>query len=273
MESYFKSFDGTEIWYKYHKGERDCIVFIHGLTGSSSAWNEAFTFFSKLGYSILLMDLRGHGSSQKPVSNYRIEDAVKDISLLLDSKKIKKAIIVGHSFGGMVCQKFYELHPNKVIKIILISTNYSTIRYKRVFLKSLITTILIVLGIPLFKLLRLEKEGGKVDYSKFRGSSDMDLKRIFIDLRITNLVPFLRFFIETIKHDSHNALDRLDVPILIIHGEKDSILPKRAADDLHSIYRKSSKLILIENEGHIPIINSPEKINRIINEFLKKKKL
>ena len=95
-DTYFSTNDKVKIWYSFHKGEKDCLVFLSGITGSSSAWDPISSFFKK--YSIVTMDYRGHGLSDKPVENakYSISLIAEDLKHILDEYKIKKVILGGY---------------------------------------------------------------------------------------------------------------------------------------------------------------------------------
>jgi len=62
MSPWFYSFDNTRIWFNYIKGKLPCLVFLHGLGGSSSSWQQIYLFFVKKGHAILLVDMSGHGA-------------------------------------------------------------------------------------------------------------------------------------------------------------------------------------------------------------------
>ena len=73
-DTYFSTNDKVKIWYSFHKGEKDCLVFLSGITGSSSAWDPISSFFKK--YSISLI--------------------AEDLKHILDEYKIKKVILGGY---------------------------------------------------------------------------------------------------------------------------------------------------------------------------------
>ena len=95
-ESFFK---GDFICYRTNdfQVKRQTLIFIHGLSGSSSAWLEYENKFGST-YNILTFDLRGHGKSAKPkkYKDYEIANIVKDIGDLIEYLGIKNYILISH---------------------------------------------------------------------------------------------------------------------------------------------------------------------------------
>jgi pimeloyl-ACP methyl ester carboxylesterase len=88
------------------------IVFVHGAWRASWCWQENFIgFFVERGFRVLAPSLRGHGQSPttKPLKRCSISDYVSDVSLVLETLP-SPPILVGHSMGGFVVQKYLESH-------------------------------------------------------------------------------------------------------------------------------------------------------------------
>ena len=69
IRKYFKSFDGAKIFYSLSKRSNSWLIFVHGMGGDETAWIKERAYFTKLDFSTLALDLRGHGlsaRSQKP---------------------------------------------------------------------------------------------------------------------------------------------------------------------------------------------------------------
>lgn len=118
-----KHFDsnGVEIHYSM-AGSGSPVLLIHGL-GASAQMNWGAPGILKAlqeRYQVIAMDVRGHGSSDKPDNPqaYGLE-MVKDVMRLLDHLKIKKAHIIGYSMGGMIAMKFATQHPERVQSLAL----------------------------------------------------------------------------------------------------------------------------------------------------------
>ncbi len=265
---FFTSFDNTKIWYNYIKGRKTCIVFLHGLTGSSSAWNPFYPDLQKKGHSILLMDVRGHGLSEKPVEKekYTLEYVAKDLFYLLNKLKIKKIILIGHCYGGMISQLFYQKYPTYVKKIVLINAHYNFSSNKfRYFLSWIVYSFYYILSI-LLSPLSFEKNHIHLDYTKFRISHDLSPRRIYEDIRATSFRTFLPFTKNTLHIDFTDTLKKVKIPVLIIHGKNDLVIPLKVANEMKKKIKNSTLKLLDTN--HVSVINVPEEILDEIKNFL-----
>src|SRR3989338_1584987 len=116
MSSFMKSHDGLEIHYVYKpvKSSKPVLLFLHGLGANYSEWKQTMVLARNRGYSTLAIDLRGHGLSSAPEKKefYALEHFANDLKKILIQLKIKKFILIGHSFGGSIaivyCTKYLD---------------------------------------------------------------------------------------------------------------------------------------------------------------------
>ena len=114
----FASTGGTEI-----DPKKQTILLMHGSGLSHIVWSLHEQFYVSQGFNVLAVDLPGHGNSDGPAlkSIQEISDWVK---LLMESVKIKKIIIVGHSQGSLVGIDFASRYPNLVSSLVLVAGSY-----------------------------------------------------------------------------------------------------------------------------------------------------
>lgn len=94
------------------------LLILHGLYGSSDNWLSIGTKLSKY-FTVHLIDLRNHGNSpHHPTHNYQV--MCEDLRLYLDTKKISKCILAGHSMGGKTAMLFSLIHPTFIEKLIIL---------------------------------------------------------------------------------------------------------------------------------------------------------
>lgn len=104
------------------------VVFIHGL-GMDNLSSFYYTLANPLvhtGAEVILYDLRGHGLSERPRTGYQVQDAVADLTALLDALAIDGPVhVVGNSYGGIVALGFAVAHPHRVASMVLIEAHFS----------------------------------------------------------------------------------------------------------------------------------------------------
>lgn len=104
------------------EGVEQTIVFIHGFAGCAETWEFQINHFAKH-YRVVIPDLRGHGQSDAPYTDYTMPEIVADIQAIADHLKLpEKFVLVGHSFGGSICVEYVTAHPERVGKLVLIAT-------------------------------------------------------------------------------------------------------------------------------------------------------
>jgi pimeloyl-ACP methyl ester carboxylesterase len=97
------------------------VILIHGYTDNARDWVPLIPYLSKKS-RLIAVDIRGHGRSDKPECCYARIDFAYDIKLLLDVLHIPRADMVGHSLGSMITQVLAEQWPDRVRKVVLISS-------------------------------------------------------------------------------------------------------------------------------------------------------
>jgi non-heme chloroperoxidase len=97
------------------------VIFLHGVTDSCRSFEP---LLDRLPDTIraLAITLRGHGASSKPDDGYRYADMAEDLRAFMDALALPAAVIVGHSMGGMVAQRFAATHPDRVAGLVLMGT-------------------------------------------------------------------------------------------------------------------------------------------------------
>ncbi|GAB3502450.1 alpha/beta hydrolase [Spirosoma knui] len=113
--------DGTEIYYK-DWGTGQPIVFHHGWPLSADDWDAQMMFFLTRGYRVIAADRRGHGRSTQSPDGHDIDSYAADIAELVELLDLNDAIHIGHSTGGGVVARYVAKHgQGRVDKAVLIS--------------------------------------------------------------------------------------------------------------------------------------------------------
>ena len=255
------------IHYRYNKfvAGRSTLVFLHGLTGSSSSWREYEQAFDA-DYNICTIDLRGHGLSVKPrePEEYGIKHFARDVATVLEELQITRCIIVSHSFGTLVALELYLQRPEKVEKIFFFSPNYNL---NSRWLNRLTNPVVNLLAAALSRLPLPLHAGKQIDYSKFPQVGDWDIALNIADIANTTL----RVYCYCLQQISSAALDwqwpRVLVPTLIVHGKQDSIVPLANARTLAARMPRA-KFLELENANHLFVLNNYRQTILVMRDFL-----
>jgi pimeloyl-ACP methyl ester carboxylesterase len=112
-------FKDMKVHYKsLGKGET-ALVFVHGWTADMTSWRyQVPAFDGKV--RMVLIDLPGHGKSDKPKTDYSMEFFAKAVDAVLADAGVEKAVLAGHSMGTPVVRQYYRLYPKKVLGLIAV---------------------------------------------------------------------------------------------------------------------------------------------------------
>lgn len=258
-------FSEKGIYYRTNEFDHNkkTLVFVHGLSGSSSSWTE---YERRLGdkYNILNFDMRGHGTSIRMAkySDYEIKKITEDLHDLVVFLKIEKFIFISHSFGTLVTFEFMKNYGGIVEKVVFLNPDFYP---KRRFITHLILPLLYCGRI--FDLIHFhQKVGRHVDYYPFFNTYDWDLSRIYVDVRNTTLRAYLYCFLQSEQVNYESFLSQINVPVLVFHGNKDTFFPL-SSSIIISEKIKNSKLIIMDGD-HFILFKKIDAVVSSIIEFI-----
>ena len=269
-----KSHDGLEIHYVYKpvKSSKPVLLFLHGLGANYSEWKQTMVLARNRGYSTLAIDLRGHGLSSAPEKKefYALEHFANDLKKILIQLKIKKFILIGHSFGGSIaivyCTKYLDASLQKMV-LIESTYKYPYKKYHELninpffcFLLRKMVEFKILTNksfprIPELDLMKLPKEN--IFFQIYDELYHTPFKVIF------QCLDAAKYFSTRQEKQIVSALRKVKSPTLLISGTNDTIVNKKYSYELKNII-PHSKLKIFEKAGH----QFPLEENKIFNKEL-----
>ena len=120
MNESYVELNKIKISYEIH-GEGYPLILLHGFAMYKEFWKWNVKELSKE-FRVITLDIRGCGETDHPAESYSMEELADDIRALLDYLNLDKTHLGGHSFGGMIAQYFALNYPNRLNKLILMST-------------------------------------------------------------------------------------------------------------------------------------------------------
>jgi pimeloyl-ACP methyl ester carboxylesterase len=262
-----EKFFENKIYYRTNewKPGRKTLVFVHGVSGSSSAWWPYEKIFENK-YNILTYDIRGHGKSKKypDYEDYSVKNFAGDLHDLVSFLKIEKFVLISSSFATLIAREYLKQYRDTVIALVFTSTeDFEENEFRLKIIRPIIKIATGIIGLFPFN----PKPRGHVDYSKIK-NWDWSPERNFADTRNTGLRSQFYTIRQSFQPGQEHELEKINVPVLIIHGEKDSIVPIKNAIAF-SKKIKNSKFIKIPKYDHDIHHNAVKEMSEAIENFVK----
>ncbi|RAZ83063.1 carboxylesterase [Mesorhizobium hawassense] len=234
------------------------LVFVHGFTTTAEFWREQIGAFSSR-YKVVRINLPGHGLSPRPPGrSYTIEafaDDVLEVFLRLD---IRQAVLVGLSMGGTIAQSFTLAHPERVQALVLVGATPHGLGE----------------DVNVDNVLKAIDDLGVVQASQnviersFGSAASQELLD-FARQEVAQTPDFVaREAIASLNaSDTRSRLGDIRVPTLVVVGNEDVITPP-AESVILAASIPDSRLEVIEDAGHFPMLEQPRKFNEVLTAFL-----
>jgi 3-oxoadipate enol-lactonase len=243
-----KTHDGLNLYYEVSGNTESAktLVFLNGLSQSTMAWAFVVPYFKK-DYKIVLLDFILQGQSDKNSEIRDFDKHAADVKNLLDQLKIEKATLIGLSYGSLVAQHFALLFPNRLNKLILMSTfAHKTPYFEAIELAW--ARALEMGGYPLLFDIMLPSVIGE-DYFKNPIIPIELMRQARADVNTDASALFKLMLATKQRPDYREKLKGISTPTLIIHGEKDLLLPTHMAAEVHKAIPQSL-FEIFPNVGH-----------------------
>ncbi len=267
--------DGVEIFYK-DWGQGQPIVFSHGWPLSADDWDAQMLFFLQRGYRVIAHDRRGHGRSTQVRSGHDMDHYADDLAALAEHLELKDAVHVGHSTGGGEVVHYIARHSEKRV-----------------------AKAAIIAAVPPLMLKTPKNPGGlpKEVFDGFQTQVATNRAQFYYDLPAGPFYGYNRpgakpsqgviwnwwrqgMMGGAIAHydgivafsqtDFTEDLQKITVPVLVMHGDDDQIVPYADSAPLSAKLLKNGELKTYKGYPHGMPTTHADKINADLLAFLKK---
>jgi len=226
------------------------LIFIHGSGSDHSLWSHQYAKLHKH-YNIVAVDLPGHGRSQGS-GETDVRAYCVWISKLLDVLHLKNSIVIGHSLGAAITLQFALNYPQDIKGIVVVGGGL-----KMPVNPSLLELLKVnpAQAIELICKFSLARENRPKFFDALKKSlSGANINILYGDLTACN------------KLDLTGEIEKIAVPALVICGVEDKMTP---ADFSRQIAENidGAKLCLIEDAGHMVMMERPKEFNNTLNAF------
>ena len=236
--------NGIRLAYE-RRGTGSPLVLLHGYPLDHHLWDEVAPLLENT-FELILPDLRGFGESSTVDSFYAMEDIASDIAALLDHLEIQKTAIVGHSMGGYVALAFARLYPERVSGFGLVSSQVLADPPDRKEGRYKSAAEVADKGIASVVETMTPKFTSSPQLQKFaRESMERQQPAAYIGA--------LKAMAERV--DSSPLLSSLNVPVVIVHGDADALIPIDRAREVKAAI-PHAHLVEITGAGHMPMMEA-----------------
>ncbi|RWN98198.1 alpha/beta hydrolase [Mesorhizobium sp.] len=272
--STFTTQDGTEIFYK-DWGTGQPIVFHHGWPLSADDWDNQMLFFLDKGYRVIAHDRRGHGRSTQTATGNEMDTYAADVAALVVHLDLKNAVHIGHSTGGGEVARYVARYggEGRVAKAVLIGAvppimlktdsnpGGLPIEVFDGFRAALVANrAQFYRDVPAGPFYGFNREGAKVS----QGAVDNWWRQGMMGGAKAHY-DCIEAFSET---DFTEDLTKIDVPVLIMHGDDDQIVPIADSALLAAELVRHGTLKVYKGLPHGMCTTHPEIINPDLLAFI-----
>jgi 3-oxoadipate enol-lactonase len=241
-------------------GEGPPLLFIHGLGGSLEDWDAQLPFFQKR-FTVITVDLRGHGRSEKPRGIYSMQLFASDLAALINFLRLPKVHVVGISLGGGVAFQVALDAPELVASLTIVNSGPEMI------LRTFKEKFAVWLRFAIINTMGLQKLGQVVAAKLFPGPEDAAAKQAFLERYARNEAHAYKAALRAFVGWTVSAqLGAINCPTLIMSADQD--YTPVSAKEAYVGKISGAKLVVIPDSHHAAPVERPEAFNRLLGEFL-----
>ncbi len=264
---------GTEVNYVDigEQGRDRPMVFVHGLAGQWQNWLENIPRFAQ-SRRVVALDLPGFGMSEMPSEKITIEGYGEVVGELCDQLDLNPAVLIGNSMGGFVAADLAVRRSDSVERLLLLSAagvSQMDVAKRPILAGTKALGLFIHESIAQHKWLVRRpalRHAALLIVARHpsRISADMAYEGLLKGAGTAGFETALRACLE---YDSRERLPQIGCPVLVVWGEKDAIIPVEDADTFVEMIEGARKIVM-EDTGHIPMVERACTFNDTLQEFL-----
>jgi pimeloyl-ACP methyl ester carboxylesterase len=256
---------GDIVTYYEEAGSGAPLVLICGLSQDLQVWRFQVPELSKH-CRVISYDNRGAGRTSAPDQPYSIAGMADDLATLLDKLQVESAHILGVSMGGVIAQALALAHPERVRKLILVSTLARPDGYFRLAIRNWMN--IRRTDMPFEQICRFVS---RWPYSPAFYDNE-PLYEKFVQMLAANPYAqkshaFLRQADALLSYDAGDSAKNIRAQTLILAGAHDNLVPPYHSEHLAKLIAGSTRRVL--NGAHLGLVEFPDEYNREVLAFLR----
>ncbi|WP_440599804.1 alpha/beta fold hydrolase (plasmid) [Acinetobacter soli] len=273
--SVFKTNDGLEIFYK-DWGPRDAqiLFFHHGWPLSSDDWDAQLLYFVEKGYRVIAHDRRGHGRSSQVWDGHDMDHYADDVAALVKYLRIDKAVHIGHSTGGGEVVRYISRHgESKVSKAILVSAVPPLMVQTQDNPNGLPKSVFDDFQNQLFnnraEFYRVIPQGPFYGFNRPHvEESEAIIQNWWRQGMMGSTKAHFDGIVAFSQTDFTEDLKKITVPVLVMHGDDDQVVPFEISGKLSAELVQNGVLKVYHGYSHGMLTLNADVINPDLLEFI-----
>jgi len=250
----------------YHEvtGAGEPVVLISGLGADAHFWYKQVSALARA-FMVIALDNRDTSRSAMASGPYSIRDMAEDVKDLLDAIEVDSAHVVGASLGGFIAQEFALAYPQRARRLVLCCTSFGGPHAVPIPPETLVV-LMNRTGDPERDLRAFLPVQIATDYLETH-AAEVDA---YVAWRVSHPQPpeaYQRQLAAAAGHNTEDRLGRLQVPVLILHGALDRVVPAANAALLAQRLPRA-RLHIFPDAGHLFLWERADESNRLIMQFL-----
>jgi pimeloyl-ACP methyl ester carboxylesterase len=248
----FLDIDALTVRYRLD-GQGAAVLLLHGWGGSLESWGPVFDDLRRA-HTVCAFDLPGFGASTRPAEAWGSADYAQLTLRLMDRLGLRRPHLLGHSFGGQVSIRLAAAHPQRVGKLILVSS--AGVRRRRPWRVQLKRALA---GVGKLAAAYGGSPGRRLREAIYRRVQSSDY---------ASAGPLRATLVKVVNEDVTALLPSIASPTLLVWGERDPEVPVAAAQLMAQLMPRA-QLVVFENAGHFPYLDHFGRFRLVVGRFLR----
>ena len=224
------------------EGAQKTIMFVHGYAGVLESWEHQINYFAR-SYRVVAPDLRGHGQSDAPYTEYTMPELVADLQAIVETLALpEKFVLVAHSFGGSIAVEYANAYPERLEKLVLIATAGEYPLPKAAALAAKIPAKLVQ------------------PFWKYRNRFDAEY-HVMKRMAANNMLQWRGW----------SLMRNINLPTLVITGERDKYFPREVFEDVGKMI-PNAEIYDVGAAKHKVQLERHQAVTRAIERFVEGKR-
>jgi pimeloyl-ACP methyl ester carboxylesterase len=257
-------------------------LLLHGFPESAYSWRYQIPLLARLGYRVWAPNLRGYGKSERPVglSHYMLDKLEQDVADLIDASGAKSVLLVGHDWGGGIAWAFALFGQRPIERLVVMNTPHPAcfregLRTLRQLRRSWYFFFLQIPGLPEWllslrdhALIAYMFRSMAIDKSRFPDEVLREYRQNAAEPgALKAMVDYYRAMLRTPRALTQRAMPVIEVPVLMLWGERDSALGKELTYGTGRHVRDLT-LRYLPRVSHWVQQEAPEQVNAMLEAWL-----